>query len=220
MKKLGHYCKICGQYKANEKFSGKGHSNHICKACEGLPAEQKAELETLTKILNLPGFITSEQKNWLEKRTKDHRPKVRIFAKQALEMRFHVEFDYDEEETAIMDQEYRDDCDCERHLTQEEFSQMNPKHKLLDFEIFKKANTGDPEAIDAVMEYHKMDFDGYLGDFPDEIDIQVNNDLISAFRKAILVYKIKPGDTYYSYTELLDIAYDILEAEDTDWEDY
>ena len=24
MKKRGHYCKVCGEYKANEKFSGKG----------------------------------------------------------------------------------------------------------------------------------------------------------------------------------------------------
>ena len=24
MKKHGHYCKVCGEYKANEKFSGKG----------------------------------------------------------------------------------------------------------------------------------------------------------------------------------------------------
>lgn len=220
MKSLGHYCKICGQHKANEKFSGKGHVNHICKACAKLPAEQKAEMETMTKILNLPGYITEAQKKWLKNRTKDHRPKVRILAKEAYDMRFHVEFEYDEEETAIMDQEYRDDCDCERHLTQDEFSQMNPKHKMLDFAIFQKANSGDPEAIDAVMEYHRTDFDGYLGDFPDEIDIQVNNDLISAFRKAIQVYKIKPGDTNYSYTELLDIAYEILEAEDTDWEEY
>lgn len=29
----GHYCRICGQYKANEKFSGRGHAAHICKAC-------------------------------------------------------------------------------------------------------------------------------------------------------------------------------------------
>jgi sulfur relay (sulfurtransferase) complex TusBCD TusD component (DsrE family) len=28
-----HYCRICQQYKANEKFSGHGHAAHICKAC-------------------------------------------------------------------------------------------------------------------------------------------------------------------------------------------
>ncbi len=32
----GHYCKVCGEYKANEKFSGKGHAAHICKACSKL----------------------------------------------------------------------------------------------------------------------------------------------------------------------------------------
>jgi hypothetical protein len=31
----GHYCRICGEYKANEKFSGRGHAAHICKAYAG-----------------------------------------------------------------------------------------------------------------------------------------------------------------------------------------
>lgn len=216
MKKHGHYCKVCGQHKANEKFSGKGHANHICKVCAKLPAEQKAEMEAITKIMNLPIFISDAQKKWLKNRTDDHRPKVRLMAKQAYDMRFHVDFEYDEEESAIMDQEYREDCDSERHLTQEEFSRMNPHHQLLDFEIFRMANSGDPDAIDAVIEYHKIDFDGYLGNDPDEIDRMLNDELVCAFRRAIQVYKIKPGDTYYSYTELLDIAYEILEATDID----
>lgn len=54
MKKHGHYCKICGEYKANEKFSGKGHAAHICKSCASLPAEKQAELMTLNRLLNLP----------------------------------------------------------------------------------------------------------------------------------------------------------------------
>lgn len=32
---MGHYCKICGRTRANEKFSGKGHKNHVCKDCSG-----------------------------------------------------------------------------------------------------------------------------------------------------------------------------------------
>lgn len=32
-KPCGHYCRICQQYKANEKFSGRGHVTHICKSC-------------------------------------------------------------------------------------------------------------------------------------------------------------------------------------------
>ncbi|ANU55296.1 hypothetical protein I5Q82_03215 [Acutalibacter muris] len=46
----GHYCKICGEYKANEKFSGKGHAAHICKACSRLSAEEKAERMTLNRM--------------------------------------------------------------------------------------------------------------------------------------------------------------------------
>lgn len=32
-KRHGHYCRICGEYKANEKFSGQGHAQLICKDC-------------------------------------------------------------------------------------------------------------------------------------------------------------------------------------------
>ena len=42
-KKQGHYCKVCGSYRANEKFSGKGHAAHICKQCAKLPATERAQ---------------------------------------------------------------------------------------------------------------------------------------------------------------------------------
>ena len=42
-KKQGHYCKVCGCYRANEKFSGKGHAAHICKQCAKLPATERAQ---------------------------------------------------------------------------------------------------------------------------------------------------------------------------------
>ena len=47
-KHKGHYCKICGEYKSNESFSGKGHAQHICKECMG---EMKKGNK---KILDLP----------------------------------------------------------------------------------------------------------------------------------------------------------------------
>ncbi|NLL00754.1 MAG: hypothetical protein GX271_08865 [Clostridiales bacterium] len=37
---MGHYCKICGRTRANEKFSGKGHKNQICKDCSRKPKQQ------------------------------------------------------------------------------------------------------------------------------------------------------------------------------------
>ena len=67
MKKHGHYCKVCGEYKANEKFSGKGHAAHICKSCASLPPEKQAEQMTIME---------------------DKRPEVRALAKEQYEMRF------------------------------------------------------------------------------------------------------------------------------------
>ena len=73
MKKHGHYCKVCGEYKASEKFSGKGYAAHICKSCASLPPEKRSEQMTINRIINLP---------W------DKRPKVRELAQEQLEMRF------------------------------------------------------------------------------------------------------------------------------------
>ena len=49
-KRQGHYCKICGEVKANEKFSGKGHAKHICKKCQSLPQEVRADLKRNNEI--------------------------------------------------------------------------------------------------------------------------------------------------------------------------
>ena len=69
-KKRGHYCKVCGEYKANEKFSGRGHAAHICKACASLPPEKKAEMMTVNRLLNLPWRLSKEQLAWLRNRPK------------------------------------------------------------------------------------------------------------------------------------------------------
>lgn len=41
---MGHYCKICGCIKPNEKFSGKGHKNHICKECSKMPLKERTAI--------------------------------------------------------------------------------------------------------------------------------------------------------------------------------
>ena len=52
-KQQGHYCRICGDYKANEKFSGKGHTRHICKSC--MSAMRSGIIQT--KILSQLDFL-------------------------------------------------------------------------------------------------------------------------------------------------------------------
>ena len=112
MKKRGHYCKVCGEYKANEKFSGKGHAAHICKTCAALPPEKQAEEMALTRLVNLPWRLSKEQLSWLKKRMKDRRDAVRILATEQYEMRFpprieldELEDDFEEDFDFYMDEE-------------------------------------------------------------------------------------------------------------------
>jgi hypothetical protein len=88
-KPQGYYCKICGQRKSNESFSGKGHANHICKSCSRKsPAEQAADL-TMNKLCNMPmRRLTDNEKKWLENRAHDSREEVRALAKEVYNQLF------------------------------------------------------------------------------------------------------------------------------------
>lgn len=84
----GHYCKVCGEYKANEKFSGKGHAAHICKACSKLSPAERSEQMTINRLFNLPWRLSKEQIKWLKNRTRDKRPEVRELAREQYDLRF------------------------------------------------------------------------------------------------------------------------------------
>ena len=88
MKKHGHYCKVCGEHKANEKFTGRGHAAHICKVCAKLPPEEQAKEATLTRLYNLPFRLSREQRHWLENRLRDKRPEVRSLAHEQHKLHF------------------------------------------------------------------------------------------------------------------------------------
>lgn len=107
MKKHGHYCKVCGEYKANEKFSGKGHAAHICKACSRLPPEKCSEMMVLNKLVDLPWRLSKEQRSRLKSKTHDRRPEVKAMAQHQYDLRFAPhnlhELAYDDEETDMTD---------------------------------------------------------------------------------------------------------------------
>lgn len=63
-KQPGHYCRLCGERKANEKFSGKGHAKHICKECDALPQEKKNELQYINRILGIAGKYPRSKPDW------------------------------------------------------------------------------------------------------------------------------------------------------------
>ena len=55
---MPHYCRICDRGRPNEKFTGRGHRDHICKDCQRLPGSEREQIEHLDE---LSGFL--EQSN-------------------------------------------------------------------------------------------------------------------------------------------------------------
>ena len=49
---------MCGEYKSNESFSGKGHAQHICKGCMG---EMKKGNKKVLDVSIQPLFWRFEQ---------------------------------------------------------------------------------------------------------------------------------------------------------------
>jgi RimJ/RimL family protein N-acetyltransferase len=89
-KRQGHYCKVCGERKANEKFSGKGHATHICKACSKLSVSQRNEQQRINRIvgigIGMNFFIPKEKLGLLKKYAGDKRyPEAAQYAKDMLD---------------------------------------------------------------------------------------------------------------------------------------
>ncbi len=85
---MGHYCRICGRSKPNEKFSGKGHKNHICKECSKLPKDEIATTEHMDEIFNYlsQSNISSKNVGRLTKLSKSSVPEVAEHAAIVLEV--------------------------------------------------------------------------------------------------------------------------------------
>ena len=62
---MGHWCRICFQHRPNEKFSGKGHRDHICKECSRRPI---AERDAIDQEREIHGYY--KQKNISKKNLK------------------------------------------------------------------------------------------------------------------------------------------------------
>lgn len=85
----GHFCYVCGEHKANEKFSGRGHANHICKQCQALPVAKRNEMVAVRKLDNMAfRYLSKTEINWLRKKMNDPRPEVRDAAQAAYTMKF------------------------------------------------------------------------------------------------------------------------------------
>jgi hypothetical protein len=47
---MSHYCRVCRSYRANERFTGRGHRTHVCKDCQNLPSDDRASIEAEDEI--------------------------------------------------------------------------------------------------------------------------------------------------------------------------
>ncbi len=62
---MGHYCRICGKTRSNESFSGKGHREHVCKACARIPKEEREAIESEDEIYRFMNQSHISDKNIL-----------------------------------------------------------------------------------------------------------------------------------------------------------
>ncbi len=112
----GHYCKICGEIKANEQFTGKGHVNHICKKCSKKTGEQQAEEIAINRIYKLVGYsnLSKQNREMLEAYLQDKRESVRVASQEVMEMitfRFRNNSDKVEDIAYSLDINYQNLCD-------------------------------------------------------------------------------------------------------------
>ena len=88
-KHRGHYCRICGEHKSNEKFSGSGHAAHICKACAKKSTSQKSEDKTINRLHGMAfRYLNEAEMKWLKNRRNDTRSEVHELARQVFEEKF------------------------------------------------------------------------------------------------------------------------------------
>lgn len=86
-KRNGHYCVVCASVLPNEKFSGKGHSRHICKKCSKKSSEEQDEQIKINKIYGMTRFmnLSKNNKKQLDKYLNDDSKRVREAAKSVIE---------------------------------------------------------------------------------------------------------------------------------------
>ncbi|MBT3785978.1 hypothetical protein HOF92_13470 [bacterium] len=85
---MGHSCKICGQTKPNEQFSGKGHRAHICKSCKSIPKKERGLIVQSDEIFNFlkQSHISTKNINRLKELTHSEDAEISNLANIVLEV--------------------------------------------------------------------------------------------------------------------------------------
>ena len=83
----GHYCWACDRRRPNEKFSGRGHARHLCRACAKLGADEleyRQALRDLARCVTWEGFIPRKCRKSFEQFLHHDNPRIRVRAEEML----------------------------------------------------------------------------------------------------------------------------------------
>jgi len=85
---MGHWCRICGRNRANEKFSHKGHKNHICKDCAAKPKEEIDSIDQEREIFRYlqQSHISAKNLSRREQLANSQNPRIAELAAIVLEV--------------------------------------------------------------------------------------------------------------------------------------
>ena len=85
---MGHYCWCCDRHRANERFSGRGHRDHICRDCKPLPLEERqyrSDIRNIQRCITPLGFIRKKRRKAFDLYLEHDNPAVCEYANQRLE---------------------------------------------------------------------------------------------------------------------------------------
>jgi ribosome-binding protein aMBF1 (putative translation factor) len=79
---MGHFCRICGRTRPNERFSGRGHRTHVCRDCARMPAQERELIEQEQEVFGYLKQSHISDKNLQRLRTlaASAQPRVRELA--------------------------------------------------------------------------------------------------------------------------------------------
>ena len=84
-RRSGHYCWSCDRMRANEKFSGRGHAQHLCKDCARLGKDElvyRQAIRNMERLLTWEGQIPRQKRSQFRKYMKHKDERIRTYARQ------------------------------------------------------------------------------------------------------------------------------------------
>jgi hypothetical protein len=84
----GHYCWSCQQKLANENFSGRGHTRHLCKSCKQLGKEElefRSELNNLERCMTWEGIVPRKRRKTFNRFLNSENPRILAVAEAMAE---------------------------------------------------------------------------------------------------------------------------------------